>query len=95
MPSVPNSWAMVGAILLLSGFTAVAYGSWRGYAAARSALAPLRRGDETRSRIEASRPVQNRPRVRLAARHVAFALAWIAVAMYGVFLLTAGAEVLR
>jgi hypothetical protein len=33
--------------------------------------------------------------VRLAARHVAFALAWIVVAMYGVFLLTAGAEVLR
>jgi cytochrome oxidase assembly protein ShyY1 len=87
---------MVGAILLLTGFVAVTYGSWRGYGAARSALIPLLRdGDETRSRIEASRPVRDRPRVRLAARHVAFALAWIVVAMYGVFLLTAGAEVLR
>jgi len=87
---------MVGAILLLSGVVAASYGSWRGYAAARSALVPLfRDGDETRSRIESSRPVHDRPRVRLAARHVVFALAWIVVAMYGVFLLTAGAEVLR
>ncbi len=82
--------------MLLSGFIAVTYGSWRGYAAARSALVPLiRDGDETRSRIEASRPVHDRLRVRVAARHVAFALVWIVVAMYGVFLLTAGAEVLR
>jgi len=87
---------MVGAILLLSGIIAMSYGSWRGYAAARSALVPLLRdGDETRSRIEASRPVHDRPRVRVAARHVVFALVWIVVAMYGVFLLTAGAEVLR
>jgi hypothetical protein len=87
---------MVAAILLLSGFVAVTYGSWRGYSAARSALIPLRRdGDETRTRIESARPVHHRPRVRFAARHVVFALVWIVVAMYGVFLLTAGAEVLR
>jgi len=87
---------MVGAIILLSGFVGVTYGSWRGYAAARSALVPLLRdGDETRARIESARPVRERPRVRFAARHVLFALAWIVVAMYGVFLLTAGAEVLR
>jgi hypothetical protein len=87
---------MVGAILLLSGVIAATYGSWRGYASARSALVPLSRdGDETRSRIEASRPVHDRPRVRVAARHVVIALIWIMVAMYGMFLLTAGAEVLR
>jgi hypothetical protein len=87
---------MVGAVLLLSGVIAATYGSWRGYVSARSALVPLLRdGDETRSRIEAARPVHNRPRVRVAARRVVFALAWIVVAMYGLFLLTAGAEVLR
>jgi hypothetical protein len=87
---------MVGAVLMLSGVIAATYGSWRGYASARSALVPLvRDGDETRSRIEAARPVHDRPRVRVAARRVVFALVWIAVAMYGLFLLTAGAEVLR
>jgi hypothetical protein len=87
---------MVGAILLLSGFVAVTYGSWRGYAAARSALIPLlREGDETRSRIDAARPIHARARVRAAARNVVFAVAWIMVAMYGLYLLTAAAAVLR
>ncbi len=87
---------MVGAILLLSGFVVVTYGAWRGYAAARSALIPLlREGDETRSRIDAARPIHARARVRVAARNVVFAVAWILVAMYGLYLLTAAAAMLR
>lgn len=87
---------MVGAILLLSGLVAVAYGSWRGYLAARSALAPMvRDGDETRALIEATRPARARARVRLAMRNVVVALAWISVAMYGLYLATTGAAVVR
>ncbi len=87
---------MVGAILLFSGLVAAVFGSWRGYVAARSGLLPLlREGDETRSRIEATRPIHARTRVRVAARQVAFACLWISVAMYGLFLATTGATVLR
>ena len=82
---------MVGAVLVLSGLVTVAWGSWRGYGAARSALAPLvREGDPTRTLIEASQPLHARSRVRLAARHVLLAIAWVCVSMYGLYLLTVG-----
>jgi hypothetical protein len=88
--------AMVGATLLLCGVIAISYGSWRGYSAARSALLPLLRdGDETRALIDASRPLHARNRVRVVARNVALAVAWILVAMYGLYLATAGATVYR
>lgn len=86
---------MVGAILLLCGLVAVSFGGWRGYRAASAALVRLlREGDETRSRIDATRPVHERARVRVAARHVALALMWIAVALYGAYLLATGVAVL-
>jgi len=86
---------MVGAILLLTGFVAITFGSWRGYGAARSALTPmLRDGDETRSLIDAARPLHTRARVRMVARNAAVSVAWICVAMYGLYLVTAGAAVL-
>ena len=82
---------MIGAILLLSGLFAVTYGSWRGYLVARSALLPfVRQGDETRTLIEAAQPVLERARVRLAVRNVGLALAWLGVAMYGLYLATVG-----
>lgn len=88
-------WGMVGAILLLCGLVAVASGGWRGYQAARAALIRLRRdGDETRSRIDATRPVHARAKVRGAARHVGLAMMWIVVALYGVYLVATGAAVL-
>jgi hypothetical protein len=83
---------MVGAVLLLTGLVLAGYGGWHGYAAARSAVLPLvREGDPTRSLIEATRPVHARSRVRLVARNVAFAVAWIVIAMYGLLLATTGA----
>ncbi len=87
---------MLALVLIASGLVPLGYGSWRGYAAARSALLPLvREGDETRTLIDATRPVHARSRVRLAARHLLLAVAWISVAMYGLYLLAAGAAVLR
>jgi hypothetical protein len=86
---------MIEAVLLLSGPFAVVYGSWRGYLAARSALLPfVRQGDETRALIEAAQPVQERARVRLAARNVGLALVWLGVAMYGLYLATVGTAVM-
>jgi hypothetical protein len=87
-------WDMLGAVLVLSGLVAAVYGSWRGYAGARAALLPLvRDGDPTRSLIEAARPIHARVRLRLAVRHLLFALVWLVVAMYGMYLATVGLTV--
>jgi hypothetical protein len=77
-------------VLLASGIAVIAIGLSRGYVAARGALAPLARdGDPTRAAIEASRPWPMRPRVREFARNVAVSIGWIALAMYGLFLVAA------
>ncbi len=85
---------MLGALLVLSGLVALVYGSWRGYHAARSALAPLvRDGEPTRNLIEAGRPILGRARVRVAVRHVVQSVGWLAIAMYGLYLATVGLTV--
>jgi hypothetical protein len=85
---------MLSAVLLASGAFAVTYGSWRGYVAARAALLPLvREGDPTRTLLEAARPLHARMRLRLAVRNALLALVWLAVAMYGLYLLTVGMSV--
>jgi hypothetical protein len=82
---------MTGAVLVVSGVFAIVYGSWRGLAAARQAVLPLvREGDETRTLIEAARPVHERPRVRLAARHAGLSLMWLGVGIYGLCLVVVG-----
>jgi hypothetical protein len=84
---------MTALVLLAAGTLLTAWGSWRGYQAARAALLPLvREGDATRTLIDASRPVHARARVRIMARHVVVAVGWLAVAMYGLFLVTVGLE---
>lgn len=85
---------MSGAVLVISGVFAIVYGTWRGYIAARRAVLPLvRDGDETRTLIEAARPIHERSRVRVAARQVGFSLVWLVVAMYGLYLAAAGMAV--
>jgi hypothetical protein len=85
---------MLGAVLVLSGLVALVYGSWRGYASARSALMPLvRDGDPTRTLVDATRPLHARVRLRVAVRHVLLAMAWLAIAMYGMYLATVGLTV--
>jgi hypothetical protein len=85
---------MLGAVLLVSGLFATVYGTWRGYVAARTALLPLmREGEPTRTMIEAGRPLHARTRVRVAARRVVVAVAWLTVALYGMYLATVGMAV--
>lgn len=84
---------MVDAVLLTSGLVAAVLGTWRAYAVARQAVGPfVHEGDATRTLIDAGRPVHARIRVRLFARRVGTALAWLALAMYGLFLLSVAAS---
>lgn len=83
---------MIGSILVGCGAAILALASIRSYGLARRALAPLaHEGDPTRTAIEASRPLVLRPRVRRIARDVAASVGWLAVAMYGLFLVARGA----
>jgi hypothetical protein len=85
----------MGIVLVGCGLTALAIGSWRGYALAREALGPLvHAGESTRSAIEAARPFHARTRVRLFVRRVAAATAWLVVALYGLYLVAAGSVLL-
>jgi hypothetical protein len=91
-----NWCAMIGAVLVVSGLVALGYGSWRGSMAARSALLPLvGGGDPTRTLIDTARPIHARVRVRTAARSIVVAVAWLAIAMYGLYLATVGLAVPR
>ena len=84
---------MLSAVLVASGLFLTVYGSLRGYAAARLALLPLvRDGEPTRTLVESARPLYTRTRVRGAARRLGLALAWLAIAMYGLYLATVGLE---
>ncbi len=83
----------MGAILGLCGLTAAFVGGWRGYAVAREALSPLiHAGEPTRTAIEATRPFVARPRVRLFVRRLVVSIGWVAIALYGLFLVSAGLE---
>jgi hypothetical protein len=82
---------MTSLVLLASGLALAGWGTWRGYVAARSALVPLAGpGDPTRSLVDATRPLVARPRVRSAVRSIGLAVGWVVVALYGLFLATAG-----
>jgi hypothetical protein len=82
---------MLSAVLIATGLFATAWGCWRGWVAARAALAPLLHdGEPTRALVDASRPVYARARVRVAARNVAISVVSLGVALYGLFLATVG-----
>jgi hypothetical protein len=75
-------------VLQLCGVIAVVIAASRSYAATREAVGPLvHDGDPTRTAIEATRRITDRPRVRLFARRLGVAIGWLAVAMYGLFLI--------
>lgn len=78
----------MGFLLILCGTIAAAFGLYRGFVLAREALAPLaHEGDPTRTAIEATRPFPVRPRVRRFVGRVLGAVGWLAVAMYGLYLI--------
>jgi hypothetical protein len=84
---------MTGLVLLVCGLVLAAWGTWRGYASARSALMPLLvPGDPTRTLVDSTRPVHARTRVRIVARNVLLAVVWLTIALYGLFLATVGME---
>jgi hypothetical protein len=75
-------------VLQVCGVIAVVIALWRSYVVTREAVGPLiHDGDPTRTAIEATRRVTDRPRVRLFARRLGVAIGWLAVAMYGLFLI--------
>jgi hypothetical protein len=81
----------VGVVLISAGLFLLAAGGLRSYGLAREALGPLvHDGDPTRTAIEASRPILERPRVRLFMRRLVFSIVWLVVAMYGLYLLSVG-----
>jgi hypothetical protein len=81
----------MGAVLVLTGLVAAAIGTWRGYVNARLVLAPIvHDGEPTRTALEATQSVLARTRVRRAARNLMTSLGWLAVAMYGLFLVATG-----
>jgi transposase len=88
---------MLGVTLTACGLVTATSGTWRGYANARHALVSLARdGDPTREAIEASRPVLARTRVRRFVRFVrpvVAAMLWLAIAMYGLLMVSLGGTV--
>ena len=83
-------------VLIVTGTFALGWGRVRGYLSARAALLPLvGEGEPTRRLIESAKPVHERARVRTSVRYAAWAVAWLVVAMYGLFQVTIGVEVFR
>ena len=62
------------AVLLACGLAATAIGTWRGYVNARAVVAPL------------AHPAAEQARVRQVARNLVAAIAWLVIALYGLFL---------
>ena len=82
---------MIELILAGSGLILVLVGLARGYAASRSALAPLAHtGEPTRAAIEAGRPLAARSRVRRFLRGTLAAVGGLLLAGYGLFLVRVG-----
>ena len=82
-------------VLVLTGLVAAVVGTWRGYANAREVLAPVMHpGEPTRTAVEATQPFHERARIRRAVRSLVAAIAWLGIAMYGLFLVAA-AELAR
>jgi len=81
----------MGIVLTTCGLMAAGIGLWRGYANARLAVGPLvHEGEPTRTAVDAGRPLLARTRVRAFARRVGASVAWLVIAFYGLFLVSAG-----
>jgi hypothetical protein len=75
-------------VLQLCGVIAIVIAASRSYAATRQAVGPfVHEGDPTRTALEATRRITDRPRVRLFARRLVVAIGWLAVVIYGLFLI--------
>jgi len=80
-------------VLILCGSTALTIGAYRSVVLAREALGPIvHEGDPTRTAVDDTRPLHERSRVRLFAARVGGSLAWLAVAMSGLYLVARASE---
>jgi hypothetical protein len=78
-------------VLVACGLVLAGTGTWFGYRSARDALVPaVRDGDPTRAALDATRPLHARPGIRRAVRSVAAAVAWLVLALYGLYLAQTG-----
>ena len=78
----------VALLLGLCGIVLAVVGLLRSYAVARRAIAPLvHQGDPTRAAIEALRPFPLRPKVRTVASRALVSIGWLAVSLYGLYLI--------
>lgn len=84
----------VALILALSGLVLTVVGLLRSYAVARQAIAPLiHQGDPTRAAIEALRPLPFRPKVRTVASRAVVSMGWLALSLYGLYLVVRATSV--
>jgi hypothetical protein len=84
----------VALVLALCGVVLTAVGLLRSYAVARQAIAPLiHQGDPTRAAIEALRPLLLRPKVRTVASRAMVSMGWLAVSLYGLYLVVRASAV--
>jgi hypothetical protein len=84
----------MGLLLVTCGLVLAGAGTWSGYRNAREAVVPfVREGDPTRRAIDAARPLHEREATRRFARGVLAAIGWLVLAMYGLYLVSAGAVV--
>jgi hypothetical protein len=78
-------------VLVACGLVLAGAGTWFGYRSARDVLVPaVRDGDPTRAALDATRPLHARTGVRRAVRSVGAAVAWLVLALYGLFLAQTG-----
>jgi hypothetical protein len=80
-------------ILILCGSTGLTTGVYRSVILACEALGPIvHDGDPTRASIDATRPIHERERVRRVVARITGSLAWLVVAMYGLYLVARASE---
>ncbi len=87
---------MITGLLLTCGLVLAGLGTWYGYVHARTALlAQLREVEPTRARIDASRPVLARTRVRRFARSAVLSVCWLMIALYGLYMASTSLAAMR
>jgi len=81
----------MGLLLMICGLVLTGTGTWFGYRNAREAIVPaMGAGDPTRAAIDAARPLDARVGMRRVVRSVAAAIAWLVLALYGLYLAQTG-----
>jgi hypothetical protein len=84
----------MGLLLVTCGLVLAGAGTWSGYRHAREAIAPaVHEGDPTRAQVDAARPLHARDGVRRFARSVVLAVGWLVLALYGLYLVSAGTAI--